>query len=418
MSGLWRPTRALRRALVLVAVAPLAALLLGRPGLLVLAAPFALGTVLALARRPAGPPEAALELAAASVPEGEHAEATVRLTVPTATPAGPSAEAAVVCLVTPRATSALEPAYGSRHHLVQVRPGRAVTVAFGYTATVWGAHEVGPVEVAVSASDGLLEHPPLRLPVQRVVALPDAGAFTSRAQLPHADGLSGAHRSRRPGEGGELAGVRRFQSGDRLRRIDWRTTLRTGETHVNATYSERDAEVLILVDVLHEGPLDTAVRAAAALAGHYTSRGDRVSIAEYGSLRHRLRPGTGRRHYLAALEWLAAVRVNGGAGDELGRRLLAPTLAGGRGLVFMLTPLLDERSADGLARLARSRRPLVAVDTLPDRPGTGVAERLWWLDRENLIGSLREAGVPVEPWRGSGSLDVVLRDVTRLEHTR
>jgi hypothetical protein len=40
--------------------------------------------------------------------------------------------------------------------------------------------------------------------------------------------------------------------------------------------------------------------------------------------------------------------------------------------------------------------------------------RLWWLERANTIGRLREVGVPVEPWRGAGSLDLMLRHVYRI----
>ena len=89
--------------------------------------------------------------------------------------------------------------------------------------------------------------------------------------------------------------------------------------------------------------------------------------------------------------------------------------------MVVLTPLLDERSAQMLARLARGGRFVVAVDTLPtdlaspkDRGWAEVAYRLWRLDRENMIGQLREHGVPVVRWAGAGSLDQVLRDVARL----
>nr|BFE79752.1 hypothetical protein GCM10020093_023530 [Planobispora longispora] len=89
-------------------------------------------------------------------------------------------------------------------------------------------------------------------------------------------------------------------------------------------------------------------------------------------------------------------------------------------LVVMLTPLLDARSATALAVLARARRAVVAVDTLPEGlplrsagEWSELAERIWRLERDNTVGRLREAGVPVEAWRGSGSLDAVLRDVAR-----
>jgi hypothetical protein len=74
-----------------------------------------------------------------------------------------------------------------------------------------------------------------------------------------------------------------------------------------------------------------------------------------------------------------------------------------------------------LAQLTQSGRYVVAVDTLPpDAKVTGggnwtpLATRLWRLERENVLGRLREHGVPVVAWAGAGSLDLVLRDVARL----
>jgi hypothetical protein len=43
-----------------------------------------------------------------------------------------------------------------------------------------------------------------------------------------------------------------------------------------------------------------------------------------------------------------------------------------------------------------------------------LAHRLWRLERANTIGQLREVGVPVTAWGGSGSLDEVLRDMQRM----
>ena len=71
-------------------------------------------------------------------------------------------------------------------------------------------------------------------------------------------------------------------------------SLRTRQLHVAATLSDRDAEVVVLLDVLAEAGrsggvdgaasvLDTTVRAAAAIAEHYLHRGDRVSLLEYGA---------------------------------------------------------------------------------------------------------------------------------------
>ncbi|MGH8876299.1 MAG: DUF58 domain-containing protein, partial [Stackebrandtia sp.] len=230
-----------------------------------------------------------------------------------------------------------------------------------------------------------------------------------------------------PGDGGELAEVRPFQPGDRLRRIDWRVSLRNREPFVNATLSERDADVVVMIDVLNDaanpgqaGILDVTVRAAAALTEHYVHQGDRVSIVEFGPGMRRLRPGTGRRQFLAALEWLSDTKVLPNEYIASDRLVSGGYLPFGS-VVIMLTPLLDERSTEALARLVRSGRTVMTVDTLPAglRPKlrsqwTYTAYDLWRLGRENTVGRLRELGVPVSAWHGPGSLDLMLTDLSRI----
>jgi uncharacterized protein (DUF58 family) len=248
--------------------------------------------------------------------------------------------------------------------------------------------------------------------------------------MPHAAGLVGVHRSRRTGEGGELAGIRAFAPGDRLRRIDWRTTLRTQQPHVAQTLSDRDAEVVLVLDVAQDAGMsggisgaasavDTTVRAAAAIAEHYLHRGDRVSLVEYSVGIRRLRPAAGRRQFQMVLEWMLHIEPGDGV-DAVPIYLLDNHQVPSSALVVVLTPLLNEHSTELVVRAARSGRVVVAIDTLGGarpyhRSSWGpVAARLWWLERENVIGQLRELGVPVVQWAGTGSLDQVLRDVTRL----
>jgi uncharacterized protein (DUF58 family) len=298
-------------------------------------------------------------------------------------------------------------------------------------ATRWGRHDVGPAAARVAACGGLLACRPVVTPARGVRVYPETEPFAATEAMPAAAGLVGNHRSRRPGEGGELAGVRPFAPGDRLRRIDWRVSLRTRDLHVASTLSDRDAEVLLLLDVLGEAGasggvkgrasvLDTTVRAAAAIAEHYLQRGDRVSLMEYGSSARRLRAATGRRQYLTVLEWLLDVRADTGDQGPHEHAFGAHHVSSDA-LVVVLTPLVDPRSADMLAGLSQSGRYTVAVDTLPAGAAppsrsqwTPIATKLWRMERENVLGRLREHGVPVVTWAGAGSLDLVLRDVSRL----
>src|SRR5205814_3012835 len=224
---------------------------------------------------------------------------------------------AVVRLAVPRW---LRLRHGDRPYATPVGPGEVADITLAGPALRWGRHHVGPAGANAVACDGLLVSTLAQAPAVPLRVYPVTEPFDAAEAMPRAAGLVGQHRSRRPGEGGELAGVREFAPGDRLRRVDWRVTLRTQQLHVAATLSDRDAEVVLILDVLHEAGrsggiggarsvLDTTVRAAAGTAEHYLHRGDRVSLIEYGFQTRRLRAGSGRRHYHAVLEWLLGVSV-------------------------------------------------------------------------------------------------------------
>lgn len=418
------PTRALGRAILLAGLLLIGAVALGRVDLVVLAAPFALGTAFSLRRRPRHPPRLRLITRDELLAEGSEVGTTVSLG---------NADEVGHDLVVARALMSpwLRVPEGDRPHATAVPRGGAVDIELAGTALRWGRHTFGPAAAQLVAADGLLIGRPVVTGAHGLKVFPLTEPFKAVEAMPRAAGLVGGHRSRRPGEGGELAGVRMFGPGDRLRRIDWRVSLRTQQLHVAATLSDRDAEVVLLLDVLVEAGrsggveggasvLDTTVRAAAAIAEHYLHRGDRVSLLEYGANARRLRPASGRRQYLTVLEWLLDVKATQALYEPY-ERVFGFQALSANALLVVLTPLIDERSGPMLARLARTGRFVVAVDTMPEgvepprrSAWTPTAYRLWRLERENVIGQLREHGVPVVPWGGAGSLDLVLRDVARL----
>ncbi|MBB2945543.1 uncharacterized protein (DUF58 family) [Actinoplanes lutulentus] len=425
VAGVWVPTRALGRTVLLTGLLLLLGVALGRVDLVLLASPFAIGAAINLHRRPKAVPEVTITADIEHVVEGGKVEAGL-------TVANPDVIGYDLVVVRTRTSPWLRLQHADRPFALTVPQDGWAAIDLTGEALRWGRQDVGPAAARAAACGGLLACRPVVTPARGVRVYPVTEPFNATEAMPAAAGLVGAHRSRRPGEGGELAGVRQFAPGDRLRRIDWRVSLRTRDLHVAYTLSDRDAEVLLLLDVLGEvglpggvgggsSVLDTTVRAAAAVAEHYLHRGDRVSLLEYGSGARRLRPGSGRRQYLTVLEWLLDVRPNPADETEQYENLLAAHHVSSSALVVVLSPLVDPRAADMLAQLTKSGRYTVAVDTLPKDAAppvrnqwTPAATRLWRIERENVLGRLREHGVPVVQWAGAGSLDLVLRDVARM----
>lgn len=415
----WQPTPALIGAVVAAVVGTGIGLLFGRPDLVLLVSPLALLAALGLRHRPQADTAASSELGSTRLEEGastwwhldvsrEHVEQVTRQ------------------VVTPREV-AVEPRSGSVVTLLR----RGDEADLVLSPRRWGVHELGSQLVAVTSPWGGFSAWRRDAVNGWIVSVPAPRRFDSRAAVPQPQGLVGAHRSARPGDGTEFAGIREFTPGDRLRRINWRVSLRTGDLHVVSTLAEQDAGVLLAVDANADhgssdgvdGPassLDLGVRAACAIAEHHVRTGDRVALRVMGIGAESVGFGSGRRHLRRLQEVLTGVRVGAPRGRGEQFRFHCPPGT----FVFVLSPMLDERVAAATVSLTRRRLPVVVIDTLPADltpaapPGTHpevarVAWRIRLAERELLLGRLSRVGCPVLRWDGTGSVDEIMRRLGR-----
>lgn len=72
--------------------------------------------------------------------------------------------------------------------------------------------------------------------------------------------FAGEYRSAVRGQGMEFEEVREYVPGDDVRHIDWNVTARTGEPHVKVFREERQATVLLLIDVSGSAHVGTGGR--------------------------------------------------------------------------------------------------------------------------------------------------------------
>jgi uncharacterized protein (DUF58 family) len=301
------------------------------------------------------------------------------------------------------------------------RESRELELTLG--ARRWGGHVLGPVYVRARDPLGLLAWEstyaagaPLRVypreeQLRRVLAPRETQVY------------AGNEVARRKGEGIEFADLRPYAYGDLVRRVNWRASARRGSLWVNEAHPERNVDVILFIDsfaearLQGEGTLDLVVRATATIADAYIGRRDRVGLIAWGGILRWLLPGMGTlQHYRildALLDTEIVLSYYWKDIDVIPRRTLPPSA-----LVLAISPLLDERSVGALLDLRARGFDLAVVDvspvpfTRPPRGGTdALAYRIWQLRREALRSRYERAGVAVAEWRRGENLQAVLEEV-------
>jgi len=417
----WRPTTSHVRALVGGGALATAALLLRRPDLLLLSWPLLVIGMWGALTRPRARPRVSERLAHIALREGEATTwvASVQHV--------DGVEDVAAALAVPEWT-VTRPDAGTVAVAATRVVGESSELIIAIRSTRWGARLIGPSIVAGTSAWGAYRWTAPGGP-RVLTTLPQPAVFDSATANPRPSGLVGLHRSARPGDGTEFADIRPFQVGDRLRRIHWPTSLRTGDLHVTSTWADRDTQIALVVDAFNDlGPsdgvdgrassLDVTVRAAGAIAEHALHHGDRVGLRILGAAGvTRVRAAGGRAHLRRLLDTLAAIEPATSWREE---GVLPNESVSAGVLVVMLSPLVSQVTLARAVSLARHGVSVVVVDTLPSGvaadehdPAALLAWRIRLLEREREIRLVQEAGVPVVAWRGPGSLDQVLRDLRR-----
>ena len=400
--------------LALAGAGLIAALATGRPELALMAVPFLVfgGAGLVLAQEPHV--TAAVEPERLRVLEGEELAATVRVRND-----GPEP---VEVEVAPVRTRHLAVAPAST---VAVRVGARseAEIAFSVRPQRWGAHAVGPLAVRTRDALGVTTWE------GRLGERVDLRAFPREERLRElvaplrTQPFLGTHVARARGDGIEFADIRPFQVGDRVRHVNWRATARRGSLQVNQRHPEQSSDVVLLVDTFEEardqagGTLDSAVRAAAALARAHLGRRDRVGVVDFGGTLHWLEPAFGTTQLYRIVDALLSSNIAFSYAwrnvDSLPLRVLPPGA-----LILVITPLLDERSIALVSELRTRGCDLTVVEVSPfDHVAPGptsadaVAYQLWVLQREALSARLQGLGVGVAVWERSGTLGPALEGV-------
>lgn len=406
-----RPSSRLLAYLVLVGLLLVAALVLARPALVALAAPFALWLVVggALAERPVA--TGSVVLSEDRPVEGEPLEIRCELVV-----SGRVGRLQIGLDLPP----GLESTGKGCSTKLRPRPGEAVSVTFEVTPQRWGVYRLPPLTITAQDPLSLLTYTGTAGVIQRVRVYPRWERLRRLVPPLRTQVYAGNRTARQHGEGLEFADIRAFVPGDRVRRINWRVTARTGTPFVNDFHMEHNADVIIFVDSFTEmgagrdSLLSLTVRAATSIADGHLRERDRVGVIGFGGLLRWLLPGMGTQHLYRVVETLLDTEVVASyawrAIDVIPARVLPPAAT-----VIALSPLLDPRTVGALADLQHRGFDLFVLEISAEsllgpaaRQVDPVALRVWTLLREARRRRLMMAGIPVTQWLPEQPLETVL----------
>ena len=155
----------------------------------------------------------------------------------------------------------------------------------------------------------------------------------SLAQKRRLGHMFGIHKTRQMSMGTDFTGIRRYESGDEYRRIDWKSSARLQKLMMRQYETERNIRMFIVLDIgatmaagrPEYSKLEAAIKAALMLGKMAMERKDHVGLLTWSTKQHAyIKPGLGEAHYHRMLDELAKVEAGGEFDLTEAVRYLAP----------------------------------------------------------------------------------------------
>jgi uncharacterized protein (DUF58 family) len=245
---------------------------------------------------------------------------------------------------------------------------------------------------------------------------------------------AGSIPARLGGSGTDFWGVREYQPGDPLRRLDWRLTARHPHKFFTKEFEQEEiADIGLILDARQKTNLqigedslfEHAARATASLAEMFLQQGNRVSLLVYQRHHTSVFPGYGKLQLNRILHTLA--RITPESDSSLNSLNFLPIrMFASHSLIVIISPLMSgdwqffrRLRAYGYQVLLISPDPLAyARSILPTDRDSQLAIRLARLERQIEINQITQLWIPVIDWQVNQPLAPLVRNALRSTRIR
>lgn len=179
------------------------------------------------------------------------------------------------------------------------------------------------------------------------------------------DFFSGKYRSFFRGNGMEFSNIRKYEIGDDVKRIDWKTSARQRRTYVKEYEEEREISMYILVDVSKSNMFvdkkDKINEIVATIAFSADKNNDKVGLILFSDIIEKFIPiGRGKNHSLKIIEALIENNTKGkGTNISLALDYLNK-ISKRRGVVFLISDFLDKDYEKSL-KISKKKHDLIPI---------------------------------------------------------
>jgi len=221
--------------------------------------------------------------------------------------------------------------FGENYASLTLPPRGEVTFSYVLRCGTRGVYYIGPLQVVFQDKVSLFMKEHLVENKTEIIVYPsyeDVRRFEFLQKM-YGGLLFGRYRVREKGHGYDFWGLRKYQIGDSLKFVDWKTTAKKGELYVKEYESEKNVKMYIFIDCgLSMGvgskrftKLDYATRAAILLA-YIANRGqDFFGLVAYSDKLIDFLPARrGRRHFYNLLDKMARLEPRGVSNLQIAMR--------------------------------------------------------------------------------------------------
>ncbi len=320
-------------------------------------------------------------------------------------------------------------------------PGRGYSrLRYEITPTSIGTHEFGPIHMVMRDLAGLFFYTRDIDVGGRIEVTPRARELAKGSLKATAfSTYSGPIVSRRKGEGMEFADIRQYTHGDPFKRIEWKSTARTGELMVRELHAETQLNVMIILDASDtmaygqagQTKLDYSARAVASLVAYLARRGDFFGLTVVqGERPANVMPlARGQLQITRILKRLGKLEPTPARPKALAEAIARSLSLGrvkGRTMFFIVTDLESEEELASLRQLLVMSHEVVIISPYTplfesndlkglDRMIFAIRTSYNWPVREKLM---KEAGKLGIPFFDVGPKDLFSSLVQRVEEHR